>query len=213
MRNLGVILILVLLGIDLSGDRLFGSLHTPSRCSPWSWSKLNSFWVHFEKTPIKPHHSRDFWSAIWFLVCSGSYFTRELLLPRTSCLSNLRSFWTFLLARHCHPCARHCCSDFLVLLTLIFSRKLGLHTNDTSLCCTLICWSESLKGFQVELWDQSHVLAIREFLVAPIHPLCQPHWSYTNTQGLWLQSKQSPSSMWQWECNPNGGWSYWSRLH
>ena len=50
-----------------------------------------------------------------------------------------------------------------------------MHTNDTSLCCTLICCFESLEGFRVELWVQSHVLASREFLVALIHPLTFGH--------------------------------------
>jgi hypothetical protein len=45
-----------------------------------------------------------------------------------------------------------------------------VHTNYTGLCSTLICCSKSLEGFRDELWDQSHVLAGREFLVAPIHP-------------------------------------------
>jgi hypothetical protein len=136
----------------------------------------------------KPHHSRDFWCVVWFLVCSGSYFTRELILPHANCLSNLRLFWAFLLAQHCRQCqtsGRHYRSYFIVILTLIFSRKFGLlllgvlvHTNDTGLHCTLVCCSESVEGFGVEFWDQSHVLARREFLVAPIHPLWSPHRSY-----------------------------------
>jgi hypothetical protein len=97
--------LVVLLGIDCVEINSLD--HTPSQCSSWSWSELTSLWVRFEKNPTKPHYSKDFWSAIWFLVCSGSYFTRELLLPRANCLSNLRSFWAFLLARRC-PCARHC---------------------------------------------------------------------------------------------------------
>jgi hypothetical protein len=78
---------LVLLGIDLCEDRLFGSL-----CSSCSWSELSSLWVRFEKTPTKPHHSWDLWYTILFLVCLGSYFTIELLLPRANCLQNLRRF-------------------------------------------------------------------------------------------------------------------------
>jgi hypothetical protein len=38
---------------------------------------------------------------------TGSYFTREPLLPCAICLSNMRSFWAFLLAQHFRPCARH----------------------------------------------------------------------------------------------------------
>jgi hypothetical protein len=45
-----------------------------------------------------------------------------------------------------------------------------LHTNDAGLHCTLIWCFESLEGFRVELWDQSHVLTSRDILVAPIHP-------------------------------------------
>jgi hypothetical protein len=34
-----------------------------------------------------------------------------------------------------------------------------------------------------------------------------------NPSGLWLQSEQSPTPMWQWECNPHGGKSYWTQPH
>jgi hypothetical protein len=45
-----------------------------------------------------------------------------------------------------------------------------VHKNDTGVYCSLICCSESLDGFPIQFWDQSYVLASREFLVAPIHP-------------------------------------------
>jgi hypothetical protein len=55
-----------------------------------------------------------------------------------------------------------------------------VHTNNTGLWYTLLCCSKSLEGFRVELWDQSHILARREFLVDPIDPLWSPHQSYKN---------------------------------
>jgi hypothetical protein len=70
MENPQVLVIWVLLGIDLWGDRLIGSLCMPMRCSSWLWSELSSLWVRFEKTPTKPHYSQDFWSALQFLFCS-----------------------------------------------------------------------------------------------------------------------------------------------
>jgi hypothetical protein len=60
VENLRVIATWVLLGIDLGGDRLFGSLRTPSWCNSWSWSELILIWVLFEKTPTKPHLSLEF---------------------------------------------------------------------------------------------------------------------------------------------------------
>jgi hypothetical protein len=69
--------------------------------------------------------------------------------------------------------------------------RVFMHTTDISLCCTLICCFESLEGFQVELWDQSHVLASREFLVAPIQPLWSPHWSYTFFSTITILETQS----------------------
>jgi hypothetical protein len=65
---------------------------------------LSSFW----ENPSKPHPSRDFWSASWFLVCLGSYLRRELLTPRANCLQNLRIFCNVLTAGHCRSQARHC---------------------------------------------------------------------------------------------------------
>jgi hypothetical protein len=169
VENLRVLVTWVMFGICLWGDRPFGSLHTPSPYSYWLWSELSYLWVRFVKTPRKLNHFRDFWSTLRFLLCSGSYFTSKHLLSRVNFLSSLRSFWTFFSAQHCR-------AYFLVLLTLIFPRKLSLlflrflvHTTDAASYCTLICCSDSLEGFQVEFWDQSHVLTSREFLVAHIH--------------------------------------------
>jgi hypothetical protein len=55
VENPRVLVTWVLLGIDLGGYRLFGPMRTPSQCSSWSWSELILIWVHFEKTPTKPH--------------------------------------------------------------------------------------------------------------------------------------------------------------
>jgi hypothetical protein len=78
---------------------------------------------------------------------------------------------------HYRTGGRQCRPNFQVFLALIFHRKLGLlllrflvHTNDISLCCIMFCCFECLEGFQVVLWDQSHMLASCEFLLAPIHP-------------------------------------------
>jgi hypothetical protein len=60
VENPRVLATWVLLGIDLGGDRLFGSRCMPSWCSSWSWSKLIPIWVHFEKTP----------SLSSFLICT-----------------------------------------------------------------------------------------------------------------------------------------------
>jgi hypothetical protein len=61
-----------------------------------------------------------------------------------------------------------------------------VHTNDTGLYRTLTYCSESLEVFRVELWDQSHGLTRREFLVAPVHPLWLPHRSYTQLAMLYF---------------------------
>jgi hypothetical protein len=78
-------------------------------------------------------------SLLGFLMCDLIYVLFGFIVyqntslpppPPANFLSNLISFWAFLLARHCRPCEQHCRtlgrhfrSDFLVTLTLIFSRS------------------------------------------------------------------------------------------
>jgi hypothetical protein len=69
----------------------------------WVDLSLSLFW----ENPIKTPSFRDFWSVTWFLICLGSYFTRELT-SRAKCLQNLRRLCEVLTARHCRSQARHC---------------------------------------------------------------------------------------------------------
>jgi hypothetical protein len=61
VKNLWVLVALVLLGIDLWGYKLFGSLHTPNWCSSWSWSKLIPFWVRLRKPQLLPYFQMCDW--------------------------------------------------------------------------------------------------------------------------------------------------------
>jgi hypothetical protein len=83
-----------------------------------------------------------------------------------------------LIIKHQNHFSQMARDPFSLQLGLLFLRFL-VHTNDIGLCCSLIYCSESLEGFRVKLWDQSHVHVRQEFLVAPIHPLWSPHRSYT----------------------------------
>jgi hypothetical protein len=53
-KNHRVLELWLLLGIVARWDKLFGSLHTPSLSSSWSWSELISFWVHLRKPQQNP---------------------------------------------------------------------------------------------------------------------------------------------------------------
>jgi hypothetical protein len=148
---------------------------------------LNLFW----KTTTKPQPNWDFWSALRLLFCLGSYFTSEHLLPRMNFYEVWDCFGHFTLPdtivrvrgtagpRHCRIKGQRCRCCFLVFLTLIFHRKLGLlvfgvlvQSNDTefSLYSDLLLWVP--RGFLVECWESSHnnVLVGQEFLVDLIHP-------------------------------------------
>jgi hypothetical protein len=134
MKNLRVLATWIPLGIDLGGDRLFGSMCTPSWCSYWFWQNpvsLMVFWstlwitayaltVMFLVVVQVDSHLSSFWEnpnnktpslpgfLVRALICgfSGSYFISNHLLPRANYLWSLRSFCAFFSAWHCRPCAR-----------------------------------------------------------------------------------------------------------
>jgi hypothetical protein len=125
-------------------------------------SHLIAFWENPNKTP----------SLSGFLICSMKFenflgiFLCPALSPVCATLSDLRLPLPLGL-----PCVF--CSDFWQEVGYVVFKDFVL-SNYTSLHCTMIWCFESLEGFQVEPWDQSHVLTSQEFLVAPIHPLWSP---------------------------------------
>jgi hypothetical protein len=76
----------------------------------------------------------------------------------------------------------------------------------------------------VNFWEIHGVLGFKETkFSSSIHrrsqvyccwiQLCIITLDEANFEGLWLQTEQSPSPMWKWECNPHGGQSCWTQPH
>jgi hypothetical protein len=172
-----------MLGIDLCGDKLLRSLHTPRWCSSWPCSELISFWVHLRKPQQNPtthgilHLRMDFWIARthtsqidFFLstqtVCkvrgSSGHFS---LLDTTTSVPGTATQKAGIAAP---SSLRFWLLDFLGIGSSLCSSLAYLV--DTRLNTTVLHNFVHLVGIVWKLGSQSRCCSRRRFLVAHIHP-------------------------------------------
>jgi hypothetical protein len=78
VKNLWILVVWVLLGIDLWGDKLFGSLRMSSRYNSWLWSELIPFWVRWRKPQQNPKSECIFKYVIVLQIQLSSKFVETM---------------------------------------------------------------------------------------------------------------------------------------